>query len=40
MSIILTSENVPCAIEGLLRTEHITCQTKEEWSNMKEGIEY
>ena len=35
-----SSENVPCAIEGLLRTEHITCQTKEEWSNMKEGIKY
>ena len=35
-----TSENVPCAIEGLLRTEHITCQTKEEWSSMKEGIKY
>ena len=35
-----TSENVPCAIEGVLRTEHISCQTKEEWSNMKEGIKY
>ena len=27
-----TSENVPCAIEGVLRTEHITCITKEEWT--------
>ena len=26
-----TKENVPCAIEGLLRTEHITCITREEW---------
>lgn len=26
-----TSENVPCALEGVLRTEHITCLTKEEW---------
>ena len=28
------------AIEGVLRTEHISCQTKEEWRNMKEGMEY
>lgn len=26
-----TVENVPCAIEGLLRTEHITCLTREDW---------
>ena len=26
-----TSENVHCAIEGDLRTEHVTCITKEEW---------
>lgn len=26
-----TSENVPCALENVLRTEHITCLTKEEW---------
>ncbi|MBQ8680632.1 MAG: GNAT family N-acetyltransferase [Synergistaceae bacterium] len=26
-----TSENVTCALEGVLRTEHITCLTKEEW---------
>lgn len=26
-----TKENVPCAIAGLLRTEHITCITREEW---------
>ena len=25
-----TKENVPCAIKGLLRTEHISCITKEE----------
>ena len=33
-----TKENVPCAIEGLLRTEHITCITRQEllidsWEN-------
>ena len=26
-----TSENVACAIAGVLRTEHLTCITKEEW---------
>ncbi len=31
-----TSEKVPCAIEGVLRTEHISCQTKEEWENAEE----
>ncbi len=25
-----TSENVPCALEGVLRTEHLTCLTKED----------
>ena len=30
-----TSENVPCALEGVLRTEHITCLTKEEWLRKK-----
>ena len=26
-----TAENVPCAIKGVLRTEHITCISKDEW---------
>lgn len=26
-----TKENVPCALEGIFRTEHITCLSKEEW---------
>ena len=26
-----TAENVPCALEGVFRTEHITCMTREEW---------
>ena len=26
-----TVNNVPCAIEELLRTEHITCITRQEW---------
>lgn len=26
-----TAENVPCQIEGLLRTEHLTCITRNEW---------
>jgi RimJ/RimL family protein N-acetyltransferase len=26
-----TKENVPCALEGVLRTEHITCLPKAEW---------
>ena len=26
-----TSENVPCALKCILRKEHITCLTKEEW---------
>ncbi len=28
-----TAENVPCALEGVWRTEHITCLSKEEWQN-------
>ncbi|SPF67616.1 Gcn5-related N-acetyltransferase (GNAT) domain profile [Propionibacterium ruminifibrarum] len=28
-----TVEDVPCAIPGLLRTEHITCMSKQEWSS-------
>ena len=28
-----TAENVPCQIDGLLRTEHVTCITREEWEN-------
>ena len=26
-----TEENVPCALEGVLRTEHITCISREAW---------
>ena len=26
-----TEENVPCSLEGVLRTEHFTCISKEEW---------
>lgn len=29
-----TTNNVPCAIEGLLRTEHITCITRQEWERL------
>ena len=28
-----TAENVPCAIKGVLRTEHITCISKDEWQS-------
>ena len=28
-----TAENVPCAIDGLLRTEHIACLPREIWEN-------
>lgn len=28
-----TAEDVPCAIPGLLRTEHITCISREKWSS-------
>ncbi|MBQ4426052.1 MAG: GNAT family N-acetyltransferase [Lachnospiraceae bacterium] len=31
-----TKENVPCAIEGLLRTLHVSCITREEWLAQKE----
>lgn len=30
-----TKEKVPCALEGVLRTEHITCLSKEEWISIK-----
>lgn len=30
-----TKENVPCALEGALRTEHITCLSKAEWISIK-----
>ena len=30
-----TKENVPCALEGVLRTEHITCLSKAEWISFK-----
>ena len=26
-----TLENVPCALPGVLRTEHVTCITREQW---------
>ena len=26
-----TAENVPCTLEGVLRTEHVTCMTRDEW---------
>ncbi len=32
-----TIENAPCAIEGLLQTEHITCITKERWADTDHG---
>ena len=28
-----TKENVPCAIQGVLRREHISCITRAEWRN-------
>jgi RimJ/RimL family protein N-acetyltransferase len=28
-----TAEDVPCQIDNLLRTEHVTCITREEWDN-------
>lgn len=34
-----TSEHVSCAIEGVFRTEHVTCITKEEWKQMKKSEE-
>ena len=30
-----TTNNVPCAIEELLRTEHITCITRQEWERLR-----
>ena len=27
--------DVPCAIEGVLRTEHITCLSREEWQSAR-----
>ena len=30
-----TKENVPCALEGVLRTEHITCLSMSEWISFK-----
>ena len=30
-----TAYNVPCAIEGVFRTEHITCLSKEEWQSVR-----
>jgi RimJ/RimL family protein N-acetyltransferase len=27
-----TADNVPCAIEGVFRTEHVNCISKEEWN--------
>ena len=32
-----TNEKVSCAIEGVFRTEHVTCITKKEWENFKES---
>lgn len=28
-----TAKSVPCQIDGLLRTEHVTCITREEWES-------
>ena len=30
-----TKENVPCALEGVLRTEHVTCLSKAKWISSK-----
>ena len=30
-----TSENVPCAIENLLQTEHVGCITRDEWEKLR-----
>ncbi len=30
-----TAYNVPCAIEGVFRTEHRTCLSKEEWRSVR-----
>jgi len=34
-----TKENMPCAIEGLLRTEHFTRITREEWEKRRKQAE-
>ena len=30
-----TAYNVPCAIEGVFRTEHISCLSKEQWQSVR-----
>lgn len=32
-----TEENVPCAIENMFKTEHITCITKNDWLKIQEN---
>lgn len=32
-----TSENVPCAIKNVLRTEHISCISKQDWFSKSAG---
>ena len=32
---VQTKENIPCVLEGVLRTEHITCLSKSEWISFK-----
>ncbi len=31
-----STENVPCAIPDVLRTEHVTCLTREEWQAIRQ----
>ena len=31
-----SAENVPCALPDVLRTEHITCLTREDWQAMRQ----
>jgi RimJ/RimL family protein N-acetyltransferase len=33
-----TAYNVPCAIEGVFRTEHITCLSKMEWQSVGQSF--
>lgn len=33
-----TNKNVPCAVPGVLRTEHVSCITREEWFEKKENL--
>jgi RimJ/RimL family protein N-acetyltransferase len=33
-----TAYNVSCAIEGVMRTEHVTCLSREEWLGMCVGF--